>query len=64
MVMIPARGRWMVLVQGKYIDEINAAPDDVLSFEVAMEEVSFGRSFSFLLISQFYSLIADTLLLK
>lgn len=39
MALIPARGRWMVIVQGQYIEEINAAPDDVLNFEIAMEEV-------------------------
>lgn len=40
MYVMPGRGKWMVVVDSQYIDEINKAPDEVLSFEAAIDDVS------------------------
>ena len=36
---IPTLDRWIVIVSGKYIDELYRAPDDVMSFMEAAKEV-------------------------
>jgi hypothetical protein len=39
MYIMPGRGKWIVVVDNNYIDEINKAPDEILSFEEAIEDV-------------------------
>lgn len=39
MYLMPGGGGWMVVVDNNYLDEINRAPDEVLSFEAAIEDV-------------------------
>lgn len=38
MAMIPAGSQWQLVVRSEFIDEVNRAPDDVLSFISATEE--------------------------
>lgn len=47
MCLIPTYKQWIVLVQGQYIDEVARAPEEVLSFEIAVEEVRFYSCFWF-----------------
>ena len=37
---IPTIDHWVVIVSGKYMEELHRAPDDVLSFMEAVREVS------------------------
>lgn len=43
---IPTFDRWIVVVSGKYIEELHRAPDDVMSFVEAAREVGLSH-FSF-----------------
>lgn len=45
MCLVPTYKQWAVVVQGQYIDEVAQAPEDVLSFEVAVEDVRFDSCF-------------------
>ena len=40
---VPTLNRWIVVVSGKYTEELRQAPDDVLSFDEAARDVSVPR---------------------
>ncbi|KAG8862509.1 hypothetical protein FRC20_011208, partial [Serendipita sp. 405] len=39
MLLIPSRGNWSLVVRGPYVEEINRAGDDVLSFHEAVQDM-------------------------